>query len=345
VTAVIESGWLASGPKVAAFEERFAAYVGKKYAVATSSGTAALHTALLAASVGPGDKVVTTPFTFAATANAILMCGATPVFVDVDEDTLNISPERIAEVLSREKIKAVVIVHLYGLPCDMDQIRAVLDHKDIVLIEDCAQAHGAEYKGGKTGSFGLAAAFSFYATKNMTTGEGGMVVTDDPEVARRSRALVNHGSPRKYEHIILGYNYRLNDLAAALGLVQLGKLPDFNLARRQNAAFLSHALKGLPWLRLPPLPVGCLPVFNQYTVRVKNRDKFAAHLANKGVDFGIFYPLPLHWQPLYKQLGYGNLCLPHAEQASREVISLPVHPGLRPEDLVAISTAVTAFSP
>jgi len=345
VAEVISSGWLAAGAKVAAFEEEFARYVGSKYTVATSNGTTALHTALLAASVGPGDRVVTTAFTFAATANAILMCGATPVFVDIDEDTMNISPEKIAEVIKREKIKAVVIVHLYGLPCDMDEITAILDGKEIILIEDCAQAHGAEFKGKKVGTFGLAAAFSFYATKNMTTGEGGMLITDDPHIARRARALVNHGCRRKYEHMMLGYNYRLTDIAAALGLVQLGKLPGFNLARQRNAAFLTAALQGVPWLRLPASPAGCSPVFHQYTVRVDHRDEFAAHLATNGVGFGIFYPLPLYRQPFYRRLGYGDLCLPRTKQASEKVLSLPVHPGLSPEDLLRITEVVTAYSP
>jgi len=329
VSSVLSTGQVAAGPKVRAFEEEFASYIGTRYAVATSSGTAALHVALLSAGIGPGDKVITTPFTFAATANAVLFCGATPVFVDTDRTTLNLSTRAVAEAAQDPEVKALIVVHLYGLPCDMEEI--------VALVRD---------RGGrerKVGTFGHVSTFSFYATKNMTTGEGGMLLTDDPGIARRARALINHGSYRKYRHEMLGYNYRMTDVAAALGLVQLRKLPGFNRARRRNAAYLTARFCGLRWLEVPPHPTDRVPVFHQYTVRVKNRDKFCAHLAAGGVGYGIHYPLPLHRQPLYRQLGYGRVSLPESERAAQEVVSLPVHPGLTSRDLATIAEVVTSY--
>ncbi len=343
VSSVLSTGQVAAGPRVRAFEEEFASYIGTRHAVATSSGTAALHVALLSAGIGPGDKVITTPFTFAATANAVLFCGATPVFVDIDRTTLNLSTRAVARAVQGPKVKALLVVHLYGLPCDMEEIVATVKDRKILLIEDCAQAHGAEYRGRKVGTFGHVSIFSFYATKNMTTGEGGMLVTDDPWIARKARAIINHGAYRKYRHEMLGYNYRMTDIAAALGLVQLRKLPGFNQARRRNAAYLSARFNCLRWLEVPPLPTDRVPVFHQYTVRVKNREKFCAHLAANGVGYGIYYPLPLHRQPLYRQLGYGGVSLQESERAAREVVSLPVHPGLASQDLTKIAEVVASY--
>ncbi len=343
VSSALRTGQIAAGPRVRAFEEAFAAYIGTKYAVATSSGTAALHVALMSAGIGPGDRVITTPFTFAATANAVLFCGATPVFVDIDPSTLNLSPPAVAEAAQDPKVKALIVVHLYGLPCDMEEIVAVVRDRGILLIEDCAQAHGAAYRGRRVGTFGHISTFSFYATKNMTTGEGGMLLTDDAQIAGRARAIINHGAYQKYRHERLGYNYRMTDIAAALGLVQLRKLPGFNRARRRNAAYLSERFQGLRWLEVPPYPADRLPVFHQYTVRVRDRDKFCAHLAARGVGYGIHYPLPLHRQPLYRQLGYGRVSLPESERAAQEVVSLPVHPGLTSRDLETIAEVVASY--
>ena len=239
VTDVLRSGIIASGPVVRRFEEEFAAYVGVRHGIAVANGTVALHAALLGAGVQPGDRVVTTPFTFIATANAILHCGAVPVFSDIDPDTYNLSPSCLEETLARlaeagTPAKVVLPVHLFGLPCDMAAIRTVAAKYGAVIVEDAAQAHGAAFHGRRAGSFGLTAAFSFYATKNLATGEGGMIVTDSDDVAKYIRSLINHGRIGRYEHDLLGYNYRMTDIAAAIGLVQLGKLEQLNLRRRRT---------------------------------------------------------------------------------------------------------------
>jgi len=350
VADVIRSGMIASGPRVRRFEETFAAYVGARHAIATSNGTVALHAALLGAGVGPGDRVVTTPFTFIATANAILYCGAVPVFSDIDPDTYNLSPQALAETLARLKdagtpAKAVLLVHLFGLPCDMTSIMAVASEHGAIVIEDCAQAHGAAYNGRRVGTFGTVGTFSFYATKNLTTGEGGMVVTDSDEVAQRVRQLVNHGRIDRYEHALLGYNYRMTDLAAAMGLAQLAKLEQFNLKRRANAVRLSRQLADVPGLVLPVEPEGCYHVYHQYTVRHPERDELARWLRENGVETGVIYPIPLHKQPLYRDLGYGDQSLPVAEEVARQVLSLPVHPGLTEQDIAAVAESVRAFVP
>lgn len=350
VQEVIRSGYVAAGPQVYRFEEAFAAYVGVRHAVATANGTVALHAALLGAGVEPGDRVVTTPFTFIATANAILYCGAVPVFADIDPETYNLSPESLAETLGRlaaagTPAKAVLLVHLFGLPCDMTAIAAVAEEHGALLIEDCAQAHGAAYNGRRVGTFGTAGTFSFYATKNLTTGEGGMVVTNSDDVAERVRQLVNHGRVDRYEHALLGYNYRMTDLAAAIGLAQLAKLDQFNLKRRAHAVRLSRQLAGVAELTLPVEPAGCYHVYHQYTVRHPRRDELARWLREQGVETGVIYPIPLHQQPLYRDKGYGELVLPNAEDAAREVLSLPVHPGLSEQDVQAVADGVRAFVP
>ena len=349
VSQVIRSGIIASGPQVHRFEQTFAAYVGVRHAIAVSNGTVALHAALLGAGIGPGDRVVTTPFTFVATANSILYCGAVPVFCDIDPETFNLSPAALAETLAALKeagtpAKAVLLVHLFGLPCDMAAIMAIAAEHGAIVIEDCAQAHGAAYNGRRVGTFGVAGTFSFYATKNLTTGEGGMVVTDSDEVARRVRRLVNHGRVDRYEHALLGYNYRMTDLAAAMGLVQLGKLDQFNLKRRAHAMRLSRQLRDVPGLKLPAEPEGCYHVYHQYTVRHPHRDELARWLRERGVETGIIYPLPLHRQPLYRDMGYGEQQLPNAEAAAREVLSLPVHPGLSEQDVQVVAEGVRSFA-
>ncbi|HLT59312.1 MAG TPA: DegT/DnrJ/EryC1/StrS family aminotransferase [Limnochordales bacterium] len=350
VQEVLRSGQVAAGPQVHRFEEAFAAYVGVRHAVAVANGTVALHAALLGAGVQPGDRVVTTPFTFVATANAILYCGAVPVFADIDPDTYNLSPAALTETLAAlakagTPAKAVLLVHLFGLPCDMGAIAAVAAEHGALLIEDCAQAHGAAYNGRRVGTFGVAGTFSFYATKNMTTGEGGMVVTDSDEVARRVRQLVNHGRVDRYEHAFLGYNYRMTDVAAAIGLAQLAKLDQFNLKRRAHAVRLSRQLSAVPGLVLPVEPEGYYHVYHQYTVRHPERDALARWLREQGVETGVIYPIPLHQQPLYREMGYGQQPLPHAEAAAREVLSLPVHPGLSEQDVQAVAEAVRRFVP
>ncbi len=333
IWAVIHSGQLAQGPQVVEFEQAFASLCGVRHAIATSSGTTALHIALLANNIGPGDQVITSPFTFIATANAILYAGARPVFVDVEEDTFNLDASQIEAAITPHT-KAVMPVHLFGLPCEMGAITAIAQQHGLAIIEDACQAHGATYDGQPVGSFGTGC-FSFYATKNMTTAEGGMITTNDDEVAEQARLLRNHGMRRRYYHDELGYNFRLTDLQAAIGLVQLRKLPEFTAARIRNAALLSERLADI--LKVPVVPPRRRHVFHQYTVRVpRDRDGIATALNAAGVGTGIFYPVPVHHQPPYRALGYSDQSFPVAERLSREVLSLPVHPALSAMDLETI---------
>lgn len=344
VMAVLDSGMIAMGPQTAEFERQFAGYVGTGYAVATNNGTSALHVALLAAGIGPGDKVITTPFTFIASSNSILYCGATPVFADVDPRTFNIDPASVQRILDREDdVKAIMVVHLYGLSCEMDPILEMAESRGLTVIEDCAQAHGARYRDRAVGSFGDVAIFSFYPTKNMTTGEGGMVVTSRKDIADRARKLINHGRCDRYLHDSLGYNYRMTDIAAAIGLCQLAKLDGFNPRRRENAAVLNKLLSDLSSVILPYEPEHCLHVYHQYTIRAKRRDELKAYLDAAGVQTSIVYPMPNTKQPLYMSNGLGQAETPVADVLGTEVISLPIHPGLSAEHLVRISDSLHAF--
>lgn len=339
VAAVISSGILAQGPKVADFEEAFAGYVGCEHAVAVSSGTAALHCALLAHGIGKGDEVITTPFSFVASANSVLYTGAKPIFADIEAETFTLDPEKIQDKLS-PKTKAILPVHLYGHPAEMKAILELAEDHHLTIIEDSCQAHGAEYRGKKVGSFGTGT-FSFYPTKNMTTGEGGMLTTDDGQVAEKARLLRAHGSKVRYLHEMLGYNLRMTDIAAAIGLVQLGKLDAFNASRQKNAAFLSKGLAGLAGVKAPSRKEGCTHVYHQYTIRAEARDRVAAVLNEHEIGTGIHYPRPIHKQPLYEGLGYRDV-LPVAEKAAEEVLSLPVHPGVSQGGLEKIVRVIRA---
>lgn len=344
VLEVLASGILVADRMVREFEEAFAAYVGVPHAVATSSGTTALQVALEALGIGEGDRVVTTPFTFAATSHAILHAGARPVFADVDPRTANLDPEAIEAAVRREGAKALLAVHLYGLPCDMDAIGEIVRRHGLLLIEDCAQAHGAAYRGQKVGSFGHASIFSFYPTKNMTTGEGGMVLTSDPGVARRARLLVDPRTEGEYVYSVIGYNFRMTDVAAAMGPPQLRRLDRLNEARRRNARALTAAFAGLPWLLPPVEPEGATHVYTAYTVRARGREAFMAHLAREGIGHKIFYPMLIPHTPAYLRLGFDG-SFPAAEALTREVLSLPVHPALTDDDLHRVIEAVTTFRP
>lgn len=338
VLEVLDSGMLVQGPRVAALEAEFASICGTRYAVATSSGTTALHVALLAHGIGPGDEVITTPFTFAASVNAILYVGARPVFADIEEDTFNINPA-LVEAAITPRTRAVLPVHLYGYPCDMDALADIARRHHLVIIEDAAQAIGADYKGRPVGSFGTGV-FSLYATKNVMCGEGGMITTDDEEFAERCRMLRNHGMARRYHHEALGYNFRLSDLHAAIGLAQVARLGEFTARRRANAAYLDSHLKSVVTPQVRP---GYGHVWHQYTVRVRpgvDRDAAVRQLNEAGVGTGIFYPVPLHRQPYLAALGLGDCQLPVAERLAREVLSLPVHPLLSQEDLDTIVAEV-----
>jgi perosamine synthetase len=336
ILAVLESGQLAQGPRVQEFEEQFARFCGVQHAIATSSGTTALLTALLAHRIGAGDEVITSPFTFVASANSILSAGATPVFVDIEEESYNIDPALIEEKITSRN-RAIMPVHLYGYPCDMDRIMDLARRHNLVVIEDACQAHGAAIRGQKVGSYGTGC-FSFYPSKNMTTAEGGMITTQDDEVAERARLIRNHGQSQLYHHVASGYNFRMTELQAALGLVQLEKLPSWNRRRIENASYLTERLSNVV---TPRVKEGYEHVFHQYTVRVNHdRDGALEKLTQAGIGARVYYPLPVHQQPLYVELGFDD-SLPVAERMSREVLSLPVHPGLTPEELDKIATEVS----
>ncbi|MBN2111271.1 MAG: DegT/DnrJ/EryC1/StrS family aminotransferase [Methanosarcinaceae archaeon] len=330
VSDVLRSGMIAQGQRVADFEQAFAGYVGVDHAIAVNSGTAALHASLLAHGIGPGDEVITSPFSFIATANSIMFTGARPVFSDVDRDTFNLDPGQVCEKITG-RTKAIMPVHLYGHPADMKAFVQIAEDNDLVLIEDACQAHGATFNGKKAGSFGTGS-FSFYPTKNMTTSEGGMITTDDEKIAKRARMVREHGSRQRYLHEMLGYNLRMTDICAAIGLVQLQKLDSYTSARQRNAQMLTEGLQGIEGITCPVVRQGCTHVFHQYTIRTQYRDELVSFLMDKGIGTGIYYPIPIHMQPYYQELGYADK-LPVAEELSREVLSLPVHPQLTEEEI------------
>lgn len=340
VLEVLDSGIIAQGPRVKAFEEAFAAMCGTRYAIASSSGTTALHIALLAHKIGPGDEIITSPFTFIASANSILYVGARPVFVDIDPRTFNMDVSKI-EAAVTEKTKAIMPVHLFGLPCDMDGILAVAKKHNLDVIEDACQSHGATFRGKKAGSFGTGT-FSLYPTKNITSAEGGMITTDDPAIDEQCRVIRNHGMRVRYYHDELGFNFRMTDVHAAIGLAQMSKLEGFNAARRANAQFYDGMLQGVV---TPYIPEGYGHVYHQYTVRVPNgeRDGLRDYLKDNGVGSEIYYPVPIHKQRYYvEELGY-DLTLLETEKAAAEVLSLPVHPSLTERDLETVAGAVNRY--
>lgn len=341
VSAVLSSGMIAQGPKVEEFEKAFAEYTGSEFAVAVNSGTAALHTSLLAHGIGKGDEVLTSPFSFIATANSIIYTGAKPIFVDIELETYNLDPEKIEEKIS-PRTKAILPVHLYGQPANMKAIMEIAEDHKLAVIEDACQAHGSTYQGKKVGSFGTGA-FSFYPTKNMTTSEGGMITTDEKEIAEKAKMIRAHGSKTRYLHEFLGFNFRMTDIAAAIGLVQLGKLESFIAARQKNAALLTAGLKGIYGIASPEIAEACSHVFHQYTIRAEKREELASFLSERGIGTGIHYPIPIHKQPFYRELGYTDF-LPVAEKAAAEVLSLPVHPEVSEEDVQYIIAAIKEFS-
>ena len=339
VLDVLDSGMLADGPVVREFEDEFAAYCGTDHAVATSNGTTALHAAMEALGLGAGDTVLTTPFSFISSANTIRLAGAEPVFADIDAETYNLDPDAVEETIADHDgdIDAIVAVHLYGLPADMDRLVAIADEYDAYLIEDAAQAHGATVDGTRVGSIGDVGCFSFYPTKNMTTGEGGMVVTDDEDIADGAARFVNHGRTGGYEHAELGHNFRMTSIAGALGRAQLEKLPSFIEARRDNAAQLTEGLAD-SWVETPTEPDGRTHVYHQYTIRCENRDGLQAQLDDHDIGYGVYYPTCIHDQPAYSDV---SATAPVAERAAEEVLSLPVHPGVDAGDIERIIEAIT----
>lgn len=339
VDRVLASGGLAQGPEVAALEQEFSvAAVSGVHCVAVNSGTSAQHLAMLAAGIGPGDEVLVPSFTFAATANSVALTGATPVFVDIDARTFCMSVAAARDAIT-ERTKAIMPVHLYGHPADLPCFIDLCQEFGLVLIEDAAQAHLASVDGRPVGTWGLAGSFSFYPTKNMTSGEGGMVSTHDADLARTVRLLRNQGQERKYHNEIAGFNNRMTDIHAAIGRVQLAKLSDWTKRRQGNAAFFDESLRGVA---TPEVVPGAVHVYHQYTIRVvdMDRDAFSAELAERGVGTGIYYPVPNHRLPAFVR----DLDLPETERAAREVLSLPVYPSLTESELVHIVESVNAVA-
>ncbi len=339
VDRVLRSGMIAQGPEVAAFEREFGEQlVGGRACVAVSSGTSGLHLGLLAAGIGPGDEVVVPSFTFAATANSVALTGATPVFADIDPVTFNLDPAAVEAVLT-ERTRAIMPVHLYGHPADMTALGALAEARGLQLFEDAAQAHGATWQGTPVGSFGTFAMFSLYPTKNMTSGEGGMVSCATPELVRKVQVLRNQGMEKRYENEVVGFNQRMTDVHAAIGRVQLTKLPGWTAQRQANAAFLNEHLEGVV---VPTVADGATHVWHQYTIRVaEDRDGFAQALAEEhGVGSGVYYPIPNHELPSFGR----TLDLPQTARACREVLSLPVHPALSQADLERVVAGVNAVA-
>ena len=348
VRKVFESGMLVQGEKVKLFEEKFAEYIGVEHAVAVANGTMALDTALKALGLGPGDEVVTSAFSFIASSNCVLFQGAKPVFADIDLRSFNIDASDVAEKITA-RTRAIIPVHLFGQPAEMDALKDLAEDHEIALVEDAAQAHGAEYKGQRVGCLGDIGCFSFYATKNMSTGEGGMITTNNSELARRLRLIRDHGQTEKYHHTILGYNYRMTEMCAAVGLVQLKKLDGFIKRREKNAELLTMGIKKITGLTPPCVKNDVRHVFYQYAVKVEddypmNRNELAGHLTQTGVGAAVYYPVPIYKQPFYKTLGYGRVVCPTVEEVCKRILSLPVHPSVSNEDVAYILDVLEGVS-
>ncbi len=357
IIRVLGSGWLSQGERVATFEQRFAELCHVQNAVAVSSGTSALLLALLAHKIGRGDEVITTAFGFTGAANAILITGATPVFVDIEPDTYTIDPIQVETAITR-RTKAILPVHLYGHPCDMNRLREIAEAYSVALIEDASQAHAATIDGRPVGSFGTGC-FSFYATKNITTGEGGMVTTNDPAIAEQVSLLRNQGQAARYYHIVPGYSMRMTELQGALGVAQTEKLNDLTEKRIANSAFLTKHLNGV--VQTPVVRPGYRHVYHQYTIRVPlGRNEWVAKLRSQGVETAVLYAIPIHRQPYYQRMsslfhvlspgrrspvkgGNPSARLPVTESAAEQVLSLPVHPALSEVDLLKVAKEVIAL--
>ena len=343
IQRVLESCQFTLGPEVAAFETEFANYCQAEHGVAVNSGTSALHLALLAAGVGPGDEVITVPFTFVATVSAIHYTGATPVFVDIDPHSFTIDVTQIEAAIT-DRTKAIIPVHLYGQPADMDPILSIAKAHGLVVIEDAAQAHGAEYNGRRAGSMGDMGCFSFYPGKNLgACGEGGMVVTKDPELTRTLRMLRDWGAERKYEHVLKGYNYRMEGIQGAVLRVKLRHLETWTEARRAAAARYDRGFAGSGVQTPAAMPYG-RHVYHVYAIRSKQRNAWLRSLQEQGIGVGMHYPIPVHLLPAFTDLGYSAGQFPHSEQAATEVLSLPMFPELTAEQSAKVVDAVKVLA-
>ncbi len=340
IQRVLDSGAFILGHEVEQFEHAFAAYCDVQHAIGVASGTAALHLALLGCRIGPGDEVITTPLTFAATVEAISHTGARPVFVDIDPSTYNIDPSGVEAAIGR-RTRAIVGVHLYGNPVDADPLRTIADRHRLRLIEDAAQAHGARYRGRHIGGLGTVACFSFYPSKNLGAfGDGGIVTTNDSDIATRVRMLRDHGRPGgKYRHTVIGYGERLDALQAAVLRVKLRHLDEWNTRRRRAADRYRELLAGLP--AVPQTVANDVEaVYHLFVVRLPERDRVLEQLHAMGIGAGVHYPIALHMQPAYADLGYGPGSFPHAERAAAEVLSLPLYPEITEAQLVGVASAL-----
>ena len=338
VDRVLRSGMIAGGPEVAAFETEFSELVNGRHSIAVNSGTSALHMAFVAAGIKAGDEVIVPSFTFAATANSVVLAGGTPVFADIEENFFNMDPKS-AEAAITPRTRALMPVHLYGHPAALREYKDIAARHNLLLFEDAAQAHAASLDGIPVGAWGVAGSFSFYPTKNMTSGEGGMVTTPCDHIARKTRLLRNQGMEKRYENEIAGYNTRMTDIHAAIGRVQLKKLAGWTKQRQDNAKFLDDNLKGVI---VPPVADGAVHVYHQYTIRVvdQDRDAFAEELGKRGVGSGVYYPIPNHRLPSYGQ----TLDLPVTEQVAKQCLSIPVHPSLSQGDLEKIVEVINAVA-
>jgi dTDP-4-amino-4,6-dideoxygalactose transaminase len=342
IARCLDAGAFCLGPEVQQFESEFAAFCGASHCVAFNSGTSALHVSMRLLDLGPGDEVITTPFTFVATSWAIVYTGARPVFVDVEEGTLNLDPSKVERAMTAWT-KAILPVHLYGQPCDLDPLVEIARRHRLALVEDAAQAHGALYHGKPVGTFGEMSAFSFYPTKNLgACGEGGALVTNRADLALRARSLREHGSSARYVHDEVGYNYRMEGIQGAVLRVKLTRLTEWNQARRRIAHWYQTLLADTP-LILPAEAAKVDGVYHLYTVRHPSRDRLKAYLETCGVGSAIHYPHPLHLQKCFSQLGYAAGAFPIAERAARECLSLPMYPDLTDEQIAFVATAIHDF--
>ncbi|MEM3567479.1 MAG: DegT/DnrJ/EryC1/StrS family aminotransferase [Thermoplasmata archaeon] len=337
VREVLLSGNLAQGKLVKQFEEEFARYIGVKHAIAVANGTCALEIALMSAGIKKGEEVITTPFTFVAPTNAICMVGAKPVYADIEPDTFNISPASIRKLIGK-RTRAILPVHLYGLPANMDEIMEIAGEHDLLVVEDACQAHGARVDGKYVGAIGQIGAFSFYPTKNMTTGEGGIITTNDEEIAEKARILRNQGQIARYEYSMLGYNYRMTELSAAIGLCQLKKLPEFNMRRKEIAKIYGEALADV--VKTPVCPEGYEHVYHQYTILAERREELREHLTSAEIGTGIYYPKLLYEYPHLKR--FRRKCQ-NAEKVKNACLSLPIFPMLSDAEVETVALTIRRF--
>ncbi|GAB4379731.1 MAG: DegT/DnrJ/EryC1/StrS family aminotransferase [Calditrichia bacterium] len=343
IRGVMESAQYINGPDVRLFAEEMQRYLGVQYAIPCANGTDALQIALMSLDIKPGDEVITTPFTFIATAETIALLGARPVYVDIDEKTYNIDPNRIEDAIT-PKTRAIIPVHLYGQPADMDPILEVAARHNLAVIEDAAQAVGSTYKGKAVTTFGQLGCISFFPSKNLgAAGDAGMIVTNDEHLAKKARMIANHGSQRRYQHEILGVNSRLDSLQAAILRIKLKYLDEWNKKRREIARYYNQGFQNAP-VQTPYAADYGYHIYHQYTIQVENRDGLQERLNSRGIPHAVHYPIPLHLQPAFRELcGYREGDFPVAERAAKRVISLPMHPELTREEQDYIIEVVQTF--